>query len=139
MGLVLGLALAMQGRLVDAVPRFEQAIAAGRLEVVAAKITAVEPTESGARVSYRRRRTDADEVVEVARIVECTGIEPPSLSGVAPPRAYPIGNLRGKRVLVAGETMMVHAAGSGVSMAAIFWQSSFAVSDESSQSSPMTS
>lgn len=40
-------------------------------------------------------------------VIECTGVVPPSLSGAAPPRAYPIGNLRNKRVLVCGETMKV--------------------------------
>ena len=40
-------------------------------------------------------------------IIEATGVVPPSISGVAPPRGFPIGTQKGKRILVAGETMKV--------------------------------
>lgn len=43
----------------------------------------------------------------VKALIEATGVWPPSLTGTAPPRAYPIGSLKGKRILICGETMRV--------------------------------
>lgn len=41
----------------------------------------------------------------IRTLIQATGVYPPSISGIAPPRAYPIGNKRTQKVLVAGETM----------------------------------
>jgi uncharacterized NAD(P)/FAD-binding protein YdhS len=54
--------------------RIGGAIAEGRLTVVAGKICAVEPNAQGARVRYRRRGESKERTMQVARIVECTGI-----------------------------------------------------------------
>jgi uncharacterized NAD(P)/FAD-binding protein YdhS len=54
--------------------RIDAAVASGQLSIVAAKIRDVEPTADGAKVVYRRRGHSEDEVINVARVVECTGI-----------------------------------------------------------------
>jgi uncharacterized NAD(P)/FAD-binding protein YdhS len=54
--------------------RITQAIAAGRLEVIAAKVTRIEPNAGGALVSYRRRGQNKITSMQVGRIVDCTGI-----------------------------------------------------------------
>lgn len=49
-------------------------IAAGQLTIIAGKIQSVARHAKGARVTYRPRGRNATETLEVARIVECTGI-----------------------------------------------------------------
>jgi uncharacterized NAD(P)/FAD-binding protein YdhS len=59
-------------------PEVEQQIKAaldsGQLSLVAAKTLSVEPTETGALVTYRRRGRTAKETLQVAKIAECTGV-----------------------------------------------------------------
>jgi uncharacterized NAD(P)/FAD-binding protein YdhS len=59
-------------------PEIEQQIlaarASGQLRIIAAKTEAITPTATGATVTYRRRRGSAIETLEVARIVQCTGV-----------------------------------------------------------------
>lgn len=54
--------------------RLKALIATRRLDVVAAKLVAVEPHGQGASAHYRRRGEAVIETLEVARIVECKGI-----------------------------------------------------------------
>jgi len=54
--------------------RLKALIATGRLEVVAAKLIAVEPAGSLAHARYRRRGEAVVETLDVAKIVECKGI-----------------------------------------------------------------
>ncbi len=54
--------------------RIQAAIAKGQLEIVAGKISKVEPTETGALAHYRRRGATEIETVEVSRIIECKGV-----------------------------------------------------------------
>jgi uncharacterized NAD(P)/FAD-binding protein YdhS len=54
--------------------RIQQAIASGRLTVMAAKIMNVEQTAAGALVDYRRRGEADAECMQVAKIIDCTGI-----------------------------------------------------------------
>ncbi len=49
--------------------------AEGRLSFAAGKIVAIEPTNGGARLTWRPRGSDALATVEAARIVNCTGPE----------------------------------------------------------------
>jgi len=54
--------------------RLAQTLTAGRLALVAAKITAIEPNAAGAVVSYRRRGQRDSASLQVGMIVDCTGI-----------------------------------------------------------------
>jgi uncharacterized NAD(P)/FAD-binding protein YdhS len=58
--------------LVDA--RLTQALAAGRLTLMAAKVTDIEPNAGGALVRYRRRGQSQIASMQVGTIVDCTGI-----------------------------------------------------------------
>jgi uncharacterized NAD(P)/FAD-binding protein YdhS len=60
--------------------RIKVAMDESRLTIIAGRICAVDPDESGARVRYRRRGETSVETVYVSRIVECRG-------GVANPLA----------------------------------------------------
>jgi uncharacterized NAD(P)/FAD-binding protein YdhS len=59
-------------------PEVEQqikaALASGQLRVIAAKTISVEPTRTGAAVTYRRRGRAEIETLHVAKIAECTGV-----------------------------------------------------------------
>lgn len=54
--------------------RVTQALAAGRLTLMAAKLTGIVPNERGAFVRYRRRGRAEIESLQVGTIVDCTGI-----------------------------------------------------------------
>jgi uncharacterized NAD(P)/FAD-binding protein YdhS len=54
--------------------RITDALYAGRLTVMAAKVTGIEPNEAGARVLYRRRGQSNVLSMQVGAIVDCTGI-----------------------------------------------------------------
>jgi uncharacterized NAD(P)/FAD-binding protein YdhS len=54
--------------------RITDALYAGRLTVMAAKVTGIEPNEAGARVLYRRRGQSNVLGMQVGAIVDCTGI-----------------------------------------------------------------
>jgi uncharacterized NAD(P)/FAD-binding protein YdhS len=54
--------------------RIAAAIAQGALTIIAGKVCAVEPNRQGALVRYRRRGESAERMMQVAKIVECTGI-----------------------------------------------------------------
>jgi uncharacterized NAD(P)/FAD-binding protein YdhS len=50
------------------------ALASGQLRILAAKTAAVEPSQAGARVTYRRRGRSETETLAVSRVAECTGV-----------------------------------------------------------------
>ena len=54
--------------------RLAQALAGGRLSLVAAKVTGIEPNAAGALVRYRRRGQRESANLQVGMIVDCTGI-----------------------------------------------------------------
>jgi uncharacterized NAD(P)/FAD-binding protein YdhS len=54
--------------------RIAEAISTGRLTVIAAKLAGIEEKAVGAWVRYRRRGQSRIESVNVARIVDCTGV-----------------------------------------------------------------
>jgi uncharacterized NAD(P)/FAD-binding protein YdhS len=54
--------------------RITHALAAGRLSLMAAKVTGIEPNGGGALVRYRRRGHSEIANIQVGRIVDCTGI-----------------------------------------------------------------
>jgi len=54
--------------------RLAQELAAGRLSLVAAKVTGIEPNAAGALVRYRRRGRQDIACLQVGLIVDCTGI-----------------------------------------------------------------
>jgi uncharacterized NAD(P)/FAD-binding protein YdhS len=54
--------------------RLAQALAAGGLALVAAKVTGIEPNAAGALVRYRRRGQRDSANLQVGMIVDCTGI-----------------------------------------------------------------
>jgi uncharacterized NAD(P)/FAD-binding protein YdhS len=54
--------------------RLSQALMAGQLALVAAKITEIEPNAGGALVRYRRRGRQEIASLQVGMIVDCTGI-----------------------------------------------------------------
>ena len=54
--------------------RITDALYAGRLTVMAAKVTGIEPNEAGARILYRRRGQSNVLGMQVGAIVDCTGI-----------------------------------------------------------------
>jgi uncharacterized NAD(P)/FAD-binding protein YdhS len=73
--------------------RLAQALAAGRLALVPAKVTGIEPNAAGALVRYRRRGQRDSASLQVGMIVDCTGI-------VKDPRAT--GNLVIQRLFEQG-------------------------------------
>jgi len=54
--------------------RITAAVADGRLSLVAAKIIDIVPLSDGARVVYRKRGCNYTDTIDVAMIVDCTGI-----------------------------------------------------------------
>jgi uncharacterized NAD(P)/FAD-binding protein YdhS len=54
--------------------RISQALAAGRLTAMAAKVVGIEPNAGGALVRYRRRGHSEIVGMQVGKIVDCTGI-----------------------------------------------------------------
>ena len=58
----------------DAAARIKSARADGGLSLMAAKITAIEPNAGGALVRYRRRGRSETDILQVGKIVDCTGI-----------------------------------------------------------------
>jgi uncharacterized NAD(P)/FAD-binding protein YdhS len=54
--------------------RMTHALYDGRLTLMAAKVTAIEPNDSGARIRYRRRGQREILSMQVGAIVDCTGI-----------------------------------------------------------------
>jgi uncharacterized NAD(P)/FAD-binding protein YdhS len=54
--------------------RLAQALASGRLALMAAKVAAIEPNATGALVHYRRRGQRHSASLQVGSIVDCTGI-----------------------------------------------------------------
>ena len=54
--------------------RLAQALGTGRLTLLAAKLTGIEPNASGALVRYRRRGQSESASLQVGMIVDCTGI-----------------------------------------------------------------
>jgi uncharacterized NAD(P)/FAD-binding protein YdhS len=62
--------------------RLTDALAAGRLSLVAAKVAGIEPNAAGALVRYRRRGRRDTASLQVGLIVDCTGIvKDPSATG----------------------------------------------------------
>jgi len=41
----------------------------------------------------------------IRTLIQATGVYPPAVSGIAPPRAFPLGTKRQQKILVCGETM----------------------------------
>jgi len=68
--------------------RIMQAIYAGQLTLMAAKVTSVAPNDEGARVHYRRRGDARILSLQVGAVVDCSGI-------VKDPRATPNPAVRG--------------------------------------------
>ncbi|WP_347337355.1 FAD/NAD(P)-binding protein [Bradyrhizobium tropiciagri] len=68
--------------------RVSQAIYAGQLSLLAAKVISVAPTDDGARIHYRRRGDTRILNMQVGAVVDCTGI-------VKDPRATPNPAIRG--------------------------------------------
>jgi uncharacterized NAD(P)/FAD-binding protein YdhS len=64
--------------------RVAHALHDGRLTLMAAKLTSVEPNEAGARVSYRRRGQSEILSMQVGAIVDCTGIVKDPLASANP-------------------------------------------------------
>jgi uncharacterized NAD(P)/FAD-binding protein YdhS len=54
--------------------RITQALAAGRLVLIAARVTGIEPNVGGALIRYRRRGQGEITSLQVGTIVDCTGI-----------------------------------------------------------------
>jgi uncharacterized NAD(P)/FAD-binding protein YdhS len=54
--------------------RVTQALAAGRLTLVAAKLTGIEPNAAGALIRFRRRGQSESASLQAGAIVDCTGI-----------------------------------------------------------------
>ena len=54
--------------------RITQALADGRLALIGAKVTGIEPNAGGALVCYRRRGKNEITSMQVGKIVDCTGI-----------------------------------------------------------------
>jgi uncharacterized NAD(P)/FAD-binding protein YdhS len=54
--------------------RITNALRAGKLTLIAAKVLSFTPTDSGAQVSYRRRGEMNMQHIEVGAVVDCTGI-----------------------------------------------------------------
>jgi uncharacterized NAD(P)/FAD-binding protein YdhS len=64
--------------------RIMDALCAGRLTVMAAKVAGIEPNEAGARVRYRRRGQSEVLSMQVGAIVDCTGIVKDPLASANP-------------------------------------------------------
>ena len=64
--------------------RMTDALCAGRLTVMAAKVAGIEPNEAGARVRYRRRGQSESLSMQVGAIVDCTGIVKDPLASANP-------------------------------------------------------
>jgi uncharacterized NAD(P)/FAD-binding protein YdhS len=64
--------------------RITQALYDGRLTLMAAKVTGIEPTDAGARVRYRRRGQSEIRSMQVGAIVDCTGIVKDPLASANP-------------------------------------------------------
>jgi uncharacterized NAD(P)/FAD-binding protein YdhS len=64
--------------------RITDALCAGRLNVVAAKVAGIEPNEAGARIRYRRRGQSEVLSMQVGAIVDCTGIVKDPLASANP-------------------------------------------------------
>ena len=64
--------------------RIMDALCAGRLSVMAAKVAGIEPNEAGARVRYRRRGQSEVLSMQVGAIVDCTGIVKDPLASANP-------------------------------------------------------
>jgi uncharacterized NAD(P)/FAD-binding protein YdhS len=54
--------------------RLTRALASGRVALLAAKVTSIEPNAAGALVRYRRRGQRESTSLQVGMIVDCTGI-----------------------------------------------------------------
>ncbi|KAB0677796.1 FAD/NAD(P)-binding protein [Aureimonas leprariae] len=54
--------------------RLRAAMARGRLEILAARFVGSDPAGDGVRVRFRRRGSRETETVDVAKVVDCTGI-----------------------------------------------------------------
>jgi uncharacterized NAD(P)/FAD-binding protein YdhS len=72
--------------------RIAAAIAEGALTIIAGKICVVEANARGALVRYRRRGESAERAMQVAKIVECTGIVKNALHITNPAFAQPVGS-----------------------------------------------
>jgi uncharacterized NAD(P)/FAD-binding protein YdhS len=64
--------------------RVTDAIRAGRLTVMAAKVASVEPNQAGARIRYRRRSQSELLSMQVGAVVDCTGIVKDPLASANP-------------------------------------------------------
>jgi uncharacterized NAD(P)/FAD-binding protein YdhS len=64
--------------------RIAHALHDGRLTLMAAKVTGIEPNEAGARVRYRRRGQSEIQSIQVGAIVDCTGIVKDPLASANP-------------------------------------------------------
>lgn len=64
--------------------RITDALCAGHLTMMAAKVTGIEPNEAGARVRYRRRGQSEILSMQVGAIVDCTGIVKDPLASANP-------------------------------------------------------
>src|SRR5437660_11687599 len=64
--------------------RITDALCAGRLTVMAAKVAGIEPNEAGARIRYRRRGQHEILSMQVGAIVDCTGIVKDPLASANP-------------------------------------------------------
>jgi uncharacterized NAD(P)/FAD-binding protein YdhS len=64
--------------------RITDALCAGRLSVMAAKVAGIEPNEAGARIRYRRRGQSEILSMQVGAIVDCTGIVKDPLASANP-------------------------------------------------------
>ena len=64
--------------------RITDALCAGRLTVMAAKVAGIEPNEAGARIRYRRRGQSEILSMQVGAIVDCTGIVKDPLASANP-------------------------------------------------------
>jgi uncharacterized NAD(P)/FAD-binding protein YdhS len=54
--------------------RMAAALRSGRLTIIAAKVSAIEPRSEGAYIRYRRRGAPAIETMEADKIVDCRGV-----------------------------------------------------------------
>lgn len=64
--------------------RITDALGAGRLTVMAAKLAGIEPNDAGARVRYRRRGQGEILGMQVGAVVDCTGIVKDPLASANP-------------------------------------------------------
>jgi uncharacterized NAD(P)/FAD-binding protein YdhS len=64
--------------------RITDALCAGRLTVMAAKLAGIEPNDAGARVRYRRRGQSEILSMQVGAVIDCTGIVKDPLASANP-------------------------------------------------------